>query len=363
MSKIIYALSGQGFGHSSRSHVIGQYLLDSGHDVMFAASGQGYQYLLQYFPERTREISGFHFVYRNGALDGLKTVIENAIKLPRIFRKNYTIFKQLFASFVPELVITDFEPFSAWWALLNGVPYISVDHQHMLTMCRFPPPPNTFLVRLPAWLITKCYYAGAKQYVILNFFKTALSNKKAILLPPVIRKAACLMEPESGQHIIFYSTDCSYFETLPEILNQFPAQSFKIYGLNKAFEHGNCEFIKTSTETFIRDLASSKAVIATAGFSLISECLFFGKKMLLLPLRTQYEQMVNAFYIETLGAGMSAERLDHDVIETFLNWLRVSAIKEELILRPDNKTFFLRFEALLREVLKRGFKTTGQVSL
>jgi len=38
MAKIIYAVAGEGFGHSSRSHLIGQRFIDAGHDVMFAGS-------------------------------------------------------------------------------------------------------------------------------------------------------------------------------------------------------------------------------------------------------------------------------------------------------------------------------------
>ena len=40
MAKIIYALSGQGLGHTSRVLLVGRYLLEQGHDVIFAASGE-----------------------------------------------------------------------------------------------------------------------------------------------------------------------------------------------------------------------------------------------------------------------------------------------------------------------------------
>jgi len=43
------------------------------------------------------------------------------------------------------------------------------------------------------------------------------------------------------------------------------------------------------TEGFAADLAAARGVIASAGLSLISECLHLKKKMLLLPLAGQYE--------------------------------------------------------------------------
>ena len=56
MARIIYGVAGEGFGHSSRSHLIGQRLLDSGHDVMFVGYRKSLAYLKQYFGERVREI-------------------------------------------------------------------------------------------------------------------------------------------------------------------------------------------------------------------------------------------------------------------------------------------------------------------
>ena len=52
MAKIIYAVAGEGFGHSSRSHLIGQRLIDAGHDCVFVGSQKSLLYLKQYFGER-----------------------------------------------------------------------------------------------------------------------------------------------------------------------------------------------------------------------------------------------------------------------------------------------------------------------
>lgn len=62
-------------------------------------------------------------------------------------------------------------------------------------------------------------------------------------------------------------------------------------------------------------------MIASAGFSLISECMYLKKKMLLLPLAGQYEQIINAHYIQKLGLGISSDRLDEVVVARFLEEL------------------------------------------
>ena len=48
MAKILYGVAGEGFGHSSRSHLTAQRLIDAGHEVMFAASNKSYKYLEKY---------------------------------------------------------------------------------------------------------------------------------------------------------------------------------------------------------------------------------------------------------------------------------------------------------------------------
>jgi uncharacterized protein (TIGR00661 family) len=90
-------------------------------------------------------------------------------------------------------------------------------------------------------------------------------------------------------------------------------------------------------------------VIASAGFSLISECLHLKKKMLLLPVAGQYEQIINGHYIEKLGLGISAEKLDEAILARFLKEIDKPMPDDERILWPDNDKFF----GILQDVLNK----------
>ena len=68
----------------------------------------------------------------------------------------------------PVTVISDFEPFSAWWAWRKNVPFISIDHEHMLTLCKLEHPVQNWFSRLTASVITECHYIGAVAYVIIR---------------------------------------------------------------------------------------------------------------------------------------------------------------------------------------------------
>ena len=264
MARIIYGVAGEGFGHSSRSHLIGQKLIDSGHDVMFVGSQKSLLYLKQYFGQRVREIFGLSFAFEDGRVDKSETLKKNLLKLPEGNRINDELFREHFEPFEPELVISDFEPFSAWWAWRKNVPFISIDHEHMLTLCELEHQKRNWLSHLTAKVVTECHYVGAAVYVIINFFRTPLRIDSAVLVPPVVRPVVCELEALQGEYILLYSTTGSGREQLTEILNKFDGQKFYIYGFNESLEYKNCIFKERSTEGFLKDLDGARGVIASA---------------------------------------------------------------------------------------------------
>jgi len=363
MAKIIYAVAGEGFGHSSRSHLIGQRLIDAGNDVMFVGSKKSLLYLKQYFGPRVKEIFGLSFAYEKGRIDKSETLKKNLLKLPEANRQNEELFREHFVPFEPDLVISDFEPFSAWWAWRNRVPFISIDHEHMLTLCKLEHQAKNWFSRITASVVTECHYIGAVAYIIVNFFEAPLRIDSAILAPPIIRPVVAALQPTHGEHILVYSTTGKGQNELRRVLHKFSEQKFYVYGfdpvrdpvekvsngVDKSAEYKNCIFKKRSTEGFLADLARARGVIASAGFSLISECMYLKKKMLLLPLAGQYEQMINAHYIEKLGLGISSEKLDEISITRFLSEIDKPMPVNERIIWPDNDKFF----QILQEVLNR----------
>ena len=352
MARIIYGVAGEGFGHSSRSHLIGQRLLDAGHECIFVGSQKSLMYLKQYFGERVKEIFGLSFAFIDGRIDKSETLKRNLMKLPEGNKINLGLFKKHFEPFDPDLVISDFEPFSAWWAWWKSVPFISIDHEHMLSHCQLEHQDKNWFPRMTARVVTECHYVGAIAYIVVNFFDVPLSVDNAILAPPIIRPVGRSLESSTGEHILLYSTTGEDEEQLREILSKFGEQKFYIYGFKKDLEYKNCIFKKRSTDGFLADLASARGVIASAGFSLISECLHLKKKMLMLPLTGQYEQIINAYYIEKLGLGISAKKLNKTVINRFLNELDKPMPDDERIIWPDNDRFFEILQRALNKLHK-----------
>ncbi len=351
MARIIYAVAGEGFGHSSRSHTIAQMLINASHQIMFVGSRNSLKYLTENYGDNVKEVFGLGFAFRNGKVNTIATVKWNLKRLPQLFRINKTLFTKHVKKFKPQLVVTDFEPFCAIWAWRNHIPFISVDHEHMLTHCKLQnaghPGP-----RFKAKLVTRCYYSGAFAYVVVNFFNAPLKTANTILAPPVVRDAAVSTKTKQDNHIVAYSTAGTAKEQFIQILNNFPNQKFIVYGFNQDAQMNNCILKTRSTKGFLNDLASSRGVIASAGFSLISECMFFKKKMCLVPVPGQYEQIINAHYVQKLGLGLSVPNLNQHAVAKFIDELQSPVPTNGNILRPDNKKFFKILSKVFRRLPK-----------
>lgn len=142
-------------------------------------------------------------------------------------------------------------------------------------------------------------------------------------------------------HILVYVT--AGYESLIEVLKTFGRERFLIYGYDKDDIDGPLHYRPFSNDGFLYDLAAAKCVIATAGFTLITEALHLGKPYLALPMKGQFEQMLNALMLEDLGYGKHVDRLDREVVAAFLYEL------------PD-------YEALLHDYPRQGNRAiTGKL--
>jgi uncharacterized protein (TIGR00661 family) len=340
MARIIYAVAGEGFGHASRAHLIGQRFIDAGHEVMFVSSHRGLLYLHPYYGERVKEIFGLTFDYSRGYVDPVATVKKNLVQFAGGHALNRKLFEEVYRPFQPDLVITDFEPFSGWWAWRNRVPFISIGHEHLLIMCRLEHRLRNIVPRITSTFVTRLHYLRARAYVVLNFFQAPLKSAAAVLAPLVVRPVVPTLKPSNAGPIVIYSTTGTHEDRLRDVLRRFGDQRFYVYGFNKYAERDNCVFKERSTEGFLADLAVARGVIASAGSSLLAECLYLRKKMLLLPLPGQYEQIINAYYAEKLGLALWSRQLNEPVLSRFLERIEEPMPQDDRILWPDNERFF-----------------------
>jgi uncharacterized protein (TIGR00661 family) len=93
---------------------------------------------------------------------------------------------------------------------------------------------------------------------------------------------------------------------------------FVVYGLGRSETLDNVALRPFDEASFVRDLASARAVIANGGFTTLSEALVLGKPVLSVPVRAQPEQELNAAWVEALGVGACAPAVSTAAVESFL---------------------------------------------
>ena len=86
-------------------------------------------------------------------------------------------------------------------------------------------------------------------------------------------------------------------------------------------EAESLDYRPRSNEGFVEDLRTSRGVVAGGGFSLLSEAVYLGKPVLAIPLRGQFEQMMNARYLERDGYGLCAPVVTREILGEFLERL------------------------------------------
>lgn len=343
MSKILYGVAGEGSGHSSRAKVIIPYLLKQGHSIKVISYDRGYKNLSPYFD--AKKIFGLHFHYENNEVKYAKTILKNLKKISIAVKSVKRVLK-IIDDFKPDLVFSDFEPISCITANLKKLPLISLDNQHRITNTKIEYPSKYKKEAKAAQVVINMIIFNAKAYLVTSFFKTKIIKPKTYLLPPLLKLEILNKKMCNKDYILVYLT--SEFKGMIKILKNID-KKFIVYGFNRNQKAKNIIFKKPSQAEFLKDLASCQGIIANAGFTLITEALYLRKPYLALPLKGQFEQILNAYHLEKLGYGKYWDDLNKEKIEDFLANLSVYRKNLKKYKREDNSRIFKKIDELIKK--------------
>jgi uncharacterized protein (TIGR00661 family) len=314
LARIVYGVAGQGSGHSSRAREMATHLLNAGHQVRLVSYDRGYRNLKDDFD--VFETEGLCIASADNRVSVVRTFTENLKRLPSGHKRLQQLRKQLFKQFQPDCVITDFEPMTAYLASHYDVPLISLDNQHRMRYMRYDYPRDMKVDRRVTKSIIQAMVPRPDVSLVITFYFGEVKNERTFLFPPILRREVLEAEATQGEHVLVYLTDG--YESLLEILAEFRRERFLVYGYDRDETEGALTFKPFSREGFLNDLASSKAVMATAGFTLISEALHLHKPYLAMPMDGQFEQQLNAFQLEGLGYGVNVRKPTRKIVGDFL---------------------------------------------
>lgn len=319
MSRIIYGVQGEGRGHSSRSKIIIEHLIAQGHEVHIFTSHKGFDYLSQFFDQVTN-IMGLGFVFDGDKLDLLRTVQKNIQDGTQDGGHTLKVLIETLRDFKPDLAITDFEPFVPYAKSLNNIPFLSINHQHVISQYRIEYPHGWRADYLSARAVINNMYWFADHYYVTSFFFPPLRPKyknRASLIGPMLRSEVLAQAPAAGEYLLVYVTT----KLARKALDLASRLSLPVlaYGFEKREgTEGNITYRPPSTDGFLHDVANSKAIITNGGYTLISEALYLGKPVYSIPIDRQFEQMLNGYYLQKLGYGLYDIDPEQKRLEMFL---------------------------------------------
>lgn len=326
--KILYALQATGNGHISRANEILP-ILEKMAEVDVLLSGTQADVGLQHFIKYRKK--GLSFVFgKKGGVDMLKTFQQ--MKTKRFLEEVKSIPVEDY-----DFVINDFEPLSAWACKNKNVTCIALSHQYAVISKAAPKPEKYDPL---AWLILR-YYAPCSMGIGFHF-----SSFDETTFTPVIRAEIRNAYVRNEGHYTVYLPAYSDKKIIKE-LSKHPQVQWQIFSKHSsvAYAEANCWIRPINNEEFINSCSTSEGVLCGAGFETPAEALFMQKKLMVVPMKSQYEQHCNAAALKEMGVPV-LKKLSKKQEANIAAWLQSKEIIE--VQYPD-ETF-----AILQHVLRAG---------
>ncbi len=323
--RILYGVVGEGMGHAMRSRVVIDHLAER-HAVHVVVSGRAHDYLEARQSDRLKvsRIWGLTIVYEDNEVRNFRTAFQNLKgAVMGGWPKNVRAYFDLASDFRPDVVVSDFESWSYLYARAHAVPVISLDNIQVIARCTHAPEitrGHEMDFQIVKGIV-KAKLPGCLHYLVTSFFFPPVRKPRTSLHPPVLRPEILAARPERGDHLLVYQTSESN-EALPAILAA-SGRECRVYGFRRDLQdelvEGRLRYRPFSEQGFIEDLRTARAVIANGGFTLLGEAVYLHKPVLASPVKKQFEQVLNARYVEAEGYGLAVEDLDTARLGAFLD--------------------------------------------
>lgn len=299
--KIFYGVQGTGNGHITRARVMARELNAAGFKVDFQFTGRPAD---KYFDMdifngyQTRE--GLTFNTEKGQVSYFKTALQ--AKPIRFIKDVNGLDLRSY-----DLVISDFEPVTAWAAKRQKKPVLGIGHQyafkHAIPRKGADPLANQVMK----------HFAPADIGVGLHWH-----HFEQPILPPIIDTPPPSRQVQANKIVVYLPFEDT--QDVMRYLSPFEDFQFHVYTPEViASKYPHIQFKSLSREGFQRDLYDCNGIISNAGFELASESLQLGKKILVKPLHAQMEQISNAAALEALAYGRTMFELDSAILADWLH--------------------------------------------
>lgn len=314
--KVLYAIQGTGNGHVSRARDIIPIL--QRHNLKLDILVSGTQADIKIPHPVKYQLNGWSFIFgKKGGVDVWRTYLKtNSSRLQREIKS------------VPvtdyDLIINDFEPVSAWACKLKHQPCVSLSHQAAVLSKKAPKPKKSD----PLGRLILKKYAPTTQQIGLHF-----KTYEPYIHTPIIRQEIRNTTRTKGEHYTVYLPSYSD-EKLLKVLCRIKNVTWEVFSKHTRsnFHRGNIAVRKINNKGFIHSMANSRGILCGAGFETPAEALHMGKKLMVIPMKGQYEQQCNAAALKDMGIPViKSLKMKH--LDKIKSWVETDIIKD--VYYPD----------------------------
>ena len=302
--KLLYAIQGTGNGHLARAEDIIPVLKQYG-DLDLFVSGAQADIKLSYPVKYKSKGLSFYFG-KSGGIDFLQTFKHNSSKDVYKEIKRFPVEKY-------DLVINDFEPISAWSCHKKEIPCVALSHQSALLSEKIPKPKHFDPVG--EWVLKN--YAPAPAHVSFHF-----SRFDDLMFTPVIRSEVRKAAGRKVQdHYTVYLPAYDDKKLIP-ILAAVPNVRWHVFSKHtrKTYHIGKLSVYPVNKEEFAASMTTAQGVLCGAGFETPAEALFLGKKLMVVPMKSQHEQFYNAAALKQMGVPV-LKKVKQKSVDKILRWV------------------------------------------
>jgi len=276
---IDYFIHGRGRGHATRAVVLAEALQLAGHEVR-AYAGRDAAPLMPSAQPVHSLMPGM----------GWKTA-------PMLLRR----VMQAIRPARPDLVISDGDLPGLVAARLRNIPAIAIGHGHVLSLCCRPPGVSPALWRTLG-VDGRLNGAFSRCQVAVNFCPLTPKSSRTTVAPPRLRPALARAAEPDGPVVCYFrdSNGDRVMDALielghrPLLFSATPSHRTDI------------EQRELSQNGFMQALATARAVVASAGSQLLSECAALGIPLFALYADSDVEQHINTDMLRAAGLGDGA---------------------------------------------------------
>src|SRR5262249_23474057 len=126
--------------------------------------------------------------------------------------KQIAAYFELISSFRAEVVISDFESWTYYYARSHRVPILSIDNMQLLNRCRIDADikaAHEAEYRIAKTLV-KAKLPFCNHYLITSFFQLPVRKPETTLFPPILRPEILEQSSRRGEHLLIYQTAEGY---------------------------------------------------------------------------------------------------------------------------------------------------------